>query len=98
MDIPGYPAIIGRGIGVRIAGCDTPERNDPRPTMRTLARRATERTRELASPGDTVQLRNLRRDKYFRLLADVQSHSGDIATILISEGLARSYAGGRKVW
>lgn len=98
VDIPGYPPIIGHRIAVRVAGCDTPESNDPRQEMRTLARRATFRTREMAPPGCTVRLHNLKRDKYFRLLADVETPVGDLGTHLIGEGLARPYSGGRKTW
>lgn len=45
-----------------------------------------------------MTLRNLRRDKYFRLLADVEADSGDIASALIERGLAKPYEGGRKQW
>lgn len=98
VDIPGYPPVAGRGISVRISGCDTPEKRDPRAETRELARRARELTARMAAPGSTVLLRNLRRDKYFRLLADVEAEGADIATTLIERGLAKPYAGGRKAW
>ncbi|WP_223290417.1 thermonuclease family protein [Nitratidesulfovibrio sp. SRB-5] len=98
VDIPGYPPVAGRAISVRIAGCDTPEKRDPRAELRELSRRARELTLHMAAPGSTVTLRNLRRDKYFRLLADVEADGGDIASALIERGLAKPYEGGRKEW
>ncbi|HEU6436740.1 MAG TPA: thermonuclease family protein [Nitratidesulfovibrio sp.] len=98
VDIPGYPPVAGRAISVRIAGCDTPEKRDTRAELRELSRRARELTLHMAAPGSTVTLRNLRRDKYFRLLADVEADGGDIATALIERGLAKPYEGGRKEW
>lgn len=99
VDIPGYPPVAGRAISVRIAGCDTPEKRDPRPDLRERSRRARALTLHMAAPGSTVLLRNLRRDKYFRLLADVETVGGDdIATALIEHGLAKPYTGGRKEW
>lgn len=70
VDTPGYPPVAGRVISVRIAGRDTPEKRDPRTKLRGLSRRARELSLRLAAPGRTVTLRNLRRDKDFRLLAD----------------------------
>lgn len=98
VDIPGYPPIIGRRIAIRVAGCDTPERNDARPHIRDIAHRATYRTRQMAPPGSTVYLHNIKRDKYFRLLADVETPTGDLGTRLIDEGLAKAYSGGRRQW
>lgn len=98
VDIPDYPPLVGRAIGVRVAGCDTPEKRDKRPEMQQLARTAQHRTQQLATPGATIMLRNLRRDKYFRILADVETEKGDLARILIDEGLALPYNGGTKQW
>lgn len=59
---------------------------------------AREPTLRLAAPGSTATLRNLRRDTYFRLLADGEADGADIATPLIERGLAKPYAGSRKEW
>ena len=98
VDIPDYPPLVGHAIGVRVAGCDTPEKRDSRPELQQRARSAHRRTKQLATPGTTIMLRNLRRDKYFRILADVETEKGDLARILIDEGLALPYNGGTKQW
>ena len=46
--------------------------------------------------GDKIELRNMRRGKYFRIVADVFIDGIDLAQLLITAGLARSYDGGTK--
>ncbi len=96
VNVPSFPPIVGHEIAVRIAGCDTPELRDWRPEVRDLAQRAKALTAELAPIGSRVWLRDIRRDKYFRLLARVRTDSGDIGGILLRQGLAVPYEGGKK--
>lgn len=62
--VPLWPAIIGHDIGVRVYGVDTRE-------LKTGATAAKDAARAWLPVGSTVWLRDLRRDKYFRILADV---------------------------
>ncbi len=96
VNIPTFPDIIGKDITVRIASCDTPEKNDKNPVLRAKAGAAKRFTATLAPPGSTVWLRQIRRDKYFRLLARVEAAGYDITDALIAEGLALPYEGGKK--
>ena len=96
VNVPSFPPIIGQEIAVRIAGCDTPELRDRRPEIQELARRAKAMTAELAPVGSRIWLHDIRRDKYFRLLARVRTDSGDIGEALLRQGLAVPYSGGRK--
>lgn len=48
--------------------------------------------------GKKIELYNLGRDKYFRLLASVKVGDIDVADFLIKKGLAKKYNGGKKVW
>lgn len=96
VDIPSFPPIVGSKITVRIAGCDTPERRDRRPEIRELAQQAKALTARLAPVGSLVWLRDIRRDKYFRLLARVETVDGDIGEALLRQGLAAPYDGGKK--
>jgi len=43
-----------------------------------------------------VELRNLQRGKYFRIVADVYADGINVGDQLINEGLAVPYDGGRK--
>jgi endonuclease YncB( thermonuclease family) len=38
------------------------------------------------------------RDVYGRLLRNVQVNGRDVGAVLISDGVARAYAGGRRSW
>jgi endonuclease YncB( thermonuclease family) len=94
--IPAWPDIVGKNISVRIFGIDTPEIRGTSGTVKQTARNAKRMTESLCRKADVLELRNIRRDKYFRLLADVWADGKSIADILIKNGLARPYSGGKK--
>lgn len=99
VNIQGWPEIVGLEIGVRVAGCDTPELRDKRPEIRAMAYRARDMVAVLLGKAQVVELRNISRGKYFRLVADVYADGINIARVLIDSGLAQPYDGGRKpVW
>lgn len=81
---------------VRLRGVDTPEMKGRCPEELAAARRAQERLAELLHDGAT--LTQITRDKYAgRVDATVTTASGhDVAEVLISEGHARRYAGGKR--
>lgn len=100
--VPSWPAIVSR-IQVRVAGIDTPEIHDKRPAIAAQAALARDWVAVHLPPGASVSLRHVRRDKYFRLLADVDieidGETRDLAVELLRRGLARPYAGqGPKPW
>lgn len=86
---------------VRVAGIDTPEK-EGRAECASEARRAalaSALTKKLIEDsGMTVRWSNIEHDKYGgRLDADIILDDGrSLADVLISEGLARRYSGGRK--
>jgi len=95
-DISNYPPIVGENIGIRINGIDTPEirgRCDSEIALAKDAQRFAEKTLRSAK---VVELRNLQRGKYFRVVADVYADGINIGDQLIKEGLAVPYDGGRK--
>jgi len=83
-------------VSVRIDGIDTPEIRGKCEAEKTGATAAKARVRQLA--GDWVWLRNIRLGKYAgRVLANVGAANGaDIGAVLILEGLARKYDGGKR--
>ncbi len=100
--VPSWPAVFSP-ILVRVAGIDTAEIHDSRPEVRALGAQARDWTAAHFRPGDSVTLRHVRRDKYFRLLADVDvvvdGETRDLAAELLRLGLARPYDGrGAKPW
>lgn len=96
VDVAGWPAIVGERIGVRINGIDTPERKSTDPRLKALATKARETTVELLRKAKKVELRNIHRDKYFRIDADVFVDGQNLAEVLLSKGLAKKYDGGKK--
>lgn len=102
-NVPSWPPIIGKKISVRILGIDTPEIRGKCAREKILAVKARDIVRVIlgtaATEGREIELRNIRRGKYFRILADVYVEDMSIAKILIYQGLARVYDGGkRKSW
>jgi len=95
-DIEGIHPLIGESISVRINGIDTPEMTDDRPEIRTRAIAARDYLNHRLNTAETVELKRLQRDKYFRILADVYVDGEPVGRELIREGLARPYDGGTK--
>lgn len=91
--IAGWPPLAGDSISVRVAGIDTPELRGTRGRERDLARKARLFTQNRLQRASTVTLRNMRRDKYFRILATVYVDSLSLGDELIRVGLAREYHG-----
>ena len=98
IDIPNIPDVFGKNIAVRIRGIDTPELNDKREEIKTIAIKAKEELEKLLLNSKNITLYNLGRDKYFRLLASVKVGNIDVAEYMIKKGLAKSYDGGNKGW
>lgn len=88
------------GAKVRIAGIDAPETHDYRcQSELELGERAARQLQALLNSG-AVTMTSIDRDRdvYGRLLRNVSVDGRDVGETLISAGLARPYAGGRKPW
>ena len=96
INIPQSPDLLGHKIGIRINGIDTPELHGKCDEEKRLAQKAKQATLELLHRGKLIQLKNLQRGKYFRIVADVMIDGENIADRLIDAGLAYEYHGGRK--
>lgn len=97
VSIKGWPRVAGERISVRVWGIDTPEMRGKCEEEKLLAREARKHTVAMLREAKTVQLVNLRRDKYFRLLAEVSVDGKDLGYSLIKNNLARPYDGGKKI-
>lgn len=91
---------IGQQVetSVRIAGIDTPEMKGKCEKERGMARAARSELENLLSTGDIV-LTDIRLEKYAgRVLAKAHTSAGiSIAEHLIAKGLARPYAGKKRL-
>jgi len=94
VDAHPWPGMTIR-INVRLRGMDSPEiRGDCEAEVKA-AKRARDRLAELVRGG--VRLENIALGKYAgRVVADAISGAGTLGEILISEGLARPYDGGKR--
>lgn len=95
-DIQGLPDIFGRRMGVRLKGIDTPELRDNRPHVKELARQAKMFVVEKLRAADVVELKNVERGKYFRLVADVYVDGKNLGELLLEKQLAKEYDGNAK--
>jgi micrococcal nuclease len=91
--------LFGRNISIRVRGVDTPEMRGKCVKEKFMAVKARDYVRSLIYKSQQLILRNLKRGKYFRLVADVYVDGMDISTLLIDEGLGVAYdGGGRGSW
>lgn len=86
-------------VRVRLMNVDTPEIHGQCAREIDGANRARDRLAALMPVGSTVDLRDIRDDKYLgRIDAHVILPDGrDVGQILIDEGLGRPYAGGKRL-
>lgn len=100
--VDSWPEVFGQRLGVRISGLDAPERHsrckDPAAKAREeeQAMQARAELLSVLDSGPPIELRNLGRDKYFRLLAEVWVGEQNVSDVLIAQGLAVPYDGGTK--
>lgn len=88
-------AVLCHDIPVRVAGIDTPELKTKDKCEKEKAQQAQAFTISFLQ-GQSIDLRNCKRDKYFRLLCEVYCNGNSLADELIKRGLAYPYKGGAK--
>ena len=96
-NIRGYPSIVGERMPIRINGIDTPEMRGKCTKEKTLARKAKQFTVSRLRSAKVIELRNMQRGKYFRIVADVYVDDKSLADLLIQDNLAVRYDGGAKI-
>ena len=89
-----------RGTKIRITGIDTPETHQPKCAAEAkLGAAATRRMLQLVNAGPfTLQSINRDEDRYGRKLRILTRGGKSLGDILVEEGLARFYKGGRRSW
>jgi endonuclease YncB( thermonuclease family) len=66
------------------------------PLEKTKAIQARDYLRDVLASGEVIELHNVERGKYFRLVAYVIVDGKDISQIMLEKQLARPYDGKRK--
>lgn len=92
--------IYYRGVKIRIADIDTPETHQPRcPAEARLGAQATQRLHALVNAGPfTLESVDRDEDRFGRKLRVLTRGGESLGGVLVREGLARWYRGGRQPW
>ena len=96
VNILDYPPIVGKNISIRVNGIDTPELRTKSDKEKQLARTAKRLVNGLLKNAKTIELKNMQRGKYFRIVADVYYDGKNLGDILIKNKLAVEYDGETK--
>lgn len=96
VDIPGIHPLIGKNIGVRVRGLDTAEVSTKNLCEKRVGKFTKEQVEVLLKKAKRIDLVNVSREKYFRILADVKIDGKSLSEHLLKSGLAYSYDGGKK--
>lgn len=87
--------VLCQQISVRVKGIDTPEIKSKDKCEKETAKKAKKFTENFLKSGK-INLLNCERDKYFRLLCDVEVNKESLSKKLLAEKLAIKYDGGTK--
>lgn len=88
--------LIGERISVRVNGLDAPEIKGKQPCEKDAARAAQRLVQSLLKNAKIINLENIGRDKYFRVLADVVIDGQNLTAVLLKNKLGYAYHGETK--
>jgi micrococcal nuclease len=93
VNIKGLPPIFGTRLPIRIKGIDTAELNGNAPCEKEMAKLAKTYVRDLLTKATKIDLENIQRGSFFRVVADVRlSMSGNKIIMLGDNLVAQGYA------
>lgn len=93
VSIDGWSPVVGENIGVRVGGIDTPELNGKCQYEKEIGIMAKLYARDLLEQGETIELRNVRRGSFFRIVAEVYVDGKSLAGELLRLQVAKEYSG-----
>ena len=96
VELPGLPAVFGKKLGVRLLGIDTPEIRGKCAKEKALAQEAKAAIWKLVSEAKRIDLTDVSRGKYFRIVARIKADGVDATDHLLAAGLGVPYMGGTK--
>ena len=96
VNIAGWPALVGESMPIRANGFDAPEIRGKCDTEKALAQQAKQLTVDALRKAEVIELRNIQRGKYFRIIADVFIDGESLKDLHLNAGTARPYAGGKR--
>jgi len=96
VNIKDWPDIIGERMSIRVLGVDAPEIRGKCKSEKQAARRAKQFSVAKLRSAKKIELRDIQRGKYFRILANVYLDGQSLAEALIQAEHARAYNGGTR--
>ena len=88
--------LFGEKISVRVYGIDSPEIKTQDTCEKEKGRVAKNLVANLLKNAKRIDLENVKRDKYFRILADVKFDQKSLSEVLLKNNLATPYFGATK--
>ena len=88
VNLKNLPSVFGEELGIRVAGIDAPEIRGKCAQEEQMALQARDRVRELLEQAQQIDLVDVERDKYFRVVAKVKVDGRDLSQLLLEEGHA----------
>jgi len=96
IQIPETHQLLGHNIGIRIHGIDTPELRTKNKCEKALGYKARDYVRSILKNARRIDLNNVSRGKYFRIVAEIVADGKSIGELLIQKKYAYRYDGGTK--
>ena len=96
VNIDSFPDIIGKNISIRLKGIDAPEIKGKCQKEINLAIMARDYLRNAINKSNQIELRNIKRGKYFRIVGELYIDGINVTKNLIKRKLAYHYSGGKK--
>ena len=101
MDKDSKFSLFWKKMSVRVNGVDTPEIRTRCAQEKVLGKQAKALVKDVLKDAEYLSLRNVKRGKYFRIVADIIINPGtpdevNLKDILLESGLAVAYDGGKK--
>lgn len=97
VNIPGVHPLLGKKISIRVNGVDTPEKRTKNKCEKKKARTAQKLVQSLLKNAKKIDLLNVKRGKYFRIVADVFYDGKSLSKVLLKNRLAVVYGGKKKM-
>lgn len=96
VNIPGLHPLVGKNMKIRVRGVDTPEVRTKNKCEKSKGRHAKKLVKNLLKKAKRIDLTNIERGKYFRIVADVIIDGNNLTHYLVKNGLGYPYEGGTK--
>ncbi len=95
-NIPNIHPLLGNKINVRVNGVNAPELRTKNSCEKEKAKEAQRQVANLLKTAKRIDLKNIQRGKFFRIVANVVIDGKPLFRYLLKNGLAYSYDGGTK--